>query len=183
MVVLRPIPHHFVVWLLLAPVLLIEFLALDGLVRTMQLQDPQQVQRATAQIIEQRQTSAGVEVRYTFVVPESGARVSPRGLLQNIAWVPIETSVWQAAQVDDGQIAIVYLPEDPSFSQPIGRRGSALFDRAMLWMVFLIVDLAWIYESFIMVQNFWHAQADRERGHVVRRRFWRTKRRPHPLFG
>ncbi|MEN9937902.1 MAG: hypothetical protein RLZZ387_4481 [Chloroflexota bacterium] len=182
MFVLRPVPHHFAIWLLLAPLLLVEMYTLDALQRVVVLQSPGHARTALAEIVERRDGAQGPEVRYRFRVPGREEQYFARGAIGGGGvWVPIS----QAALADAtqrGELRVVYLPEDPWTNQPVGRLGHPVADSFCLWGLFLLFDLVWVAESFVIARNYVRAQAMVERRTPHRARFWESRRIPDPRF-
>jgi hypothetical protein len=172
--VLRPVPHHFLVWLLLAPLLLVEVYTLDALARVVALQDPARARVAQAEVLEHRDGPTGPEVRYRFHVPGGRESFFARGTLgASNLWVPISPEAWRAAR--GGTLPVAYLPEDPWTNQPLGRRGHPVADSFCLWGLFLLFDMVWVAESFVIARNFVRAQAMVERRVPSRMRFWESR--------
>jgi hypothetical protein len=173
---LRPVPHHFLVWLLLAPLLLVEVYTLDALLRVVALQDPARARVAQAEILEQRDGQNGPEVRYQFRLPGVEGLFFARGTLgTSNQWVPISASA--AAEASrTGTLRVAYLPDDPWTNQPLGHQGHPVADSFCLWGLFLLLDLVWIAESFVIARNYVHTQAMVERRTPHRVRFWESRR-------
>jgi hypothetical protein len=172
---LRPIPHHFALWLLLAPLLLVEVYTLDALLRAVALQRPGAAHVAQARVVEQRDGPRGPEVRYAFTAPGHGGEFFARGTLgRGSLWVPISQPAWAAAQAS-GTIAVRYHPEDPWTNQPVGRVGYPVADSFCLWGLFLLLDVVWLGETLLIIRNFLRAQASAERRTPLRTRFWTVR--------
>lgn len=175
MFVLRPVPHHFLVWLLLAPLLLVEVYALDAFTRVIALQDPARARIVLAEVVEQRDGAQGPEIRYQFRLPGAEQPYFARGMFAPTSqWVPISAAVWANA-ARRGTVEVAYLPEDPWTNQLLGRQGYPVADSFCLWAVFLVFDLVWLFESFVVVRNFVHTQAMVERRTPHRVRFWESR--------
>ncbi|MFO7169285.1 MAG: hypothetical protein DIU80_014770 [Chloroflexota bacterium] len=175
MFVLRPIPHHFVIWLLLAPLLLMEVYTLDSFLRLVALQDASRARTALAEVVEHRSGSRGPEIRYRFGVAGSPATYHARSPLSSSSqWVPISPAAWEQAQ-RTGSIPVRYLPEDPWTNQPAGRVGHPVADSFCLWGLFLIFDLIWVAESYLIARNFARCLAMVERREPYRTRFWESR--------
>jgi len=173
--VLRPIPHHFALWLLLAPLLLLEIYTLDALTRVVALQNPANAQIVPARVIEQRDGPRGPEVRYAFRLPGRAEEFSARGALgRGSLWVPVTTDAFSGVE-RSGVIPVRYLPEDPWTNQPVGRLGYPVADSFCLWGLFLLLDLVWVGESALIVRNFLHTQVAVERRVSHRGRFWESR--------
>jgi hypothetical protein len=175
MFVLRPVPHHFLFWLLLAPLLLVEVYTLDALLRVVALQDPARAQVATADVLELRDGQSGPEVRYQFRAPNGEGLFFARGTLgAGNQWVAISEAAAAEAR-RSGTLPIAYLPEDPWTNQPLGRQGHPVANSFCLWGLFLLLDLVWIAESIVIARNYVHAQAMVERRTPHRARFWESR--------
>lgn len=184
MFTLRPIPHHFVIWALLAPLLLVELYTLDSLLRVVALQDARQSRTTLAQVVEMRRGARGPEIRYQFSLPGSGEQYYARGTLgQSSLWTPLSEADWQEAQSRGGRIEVSYLPSDPWTNQPVGRAGHALANSFCLWGLFLVFDLIWLAETFVIARNYIHCTAMVERRIPHRTRFWESRRIMDPRYG
>jgi hypothetical protein len=182
--VLRPIPHHFLIWALLAPLLLLEFYTLESLLRVIALQDARQSRVALARVVEMRPGSRGVEIRYHFSPPGSDATYYARGAFgRSSLWIPLSDAAWQAAQRRGGLVEVRYLPSDPWTNQPVGRIGNPVADSFCLWGLFLVFDLVWLAETFVIGRNFVHCTAMVERRVPHRARFWESRRVPDRRLG
>lgn len=175
MFVLRPVPHHFLVWILLAPLLLVEVSTLDALVRVVALQEPARGQVALADVVERRDSARGTEVRYQFRLPDSTQTYHARGALGGASvWAPL-TPEAAAEAARTGLVRVRYLPEDPWTNQALGHAGQPVLDSFLMWGVFLLVDLLWLAESAVIARNFARAQALVERRTPQRIRFWESR--------
>lgn len=174
MFVLRPVPHHYVVWLLLAPLLLVEMHTFDALLLVVALQDSGRARTALAQVVEHRAGAQGPEIRYQFGA--GGAQYFARdGLGGSSLWVPINEAAWSEAQ-RSGHIRVRYLPEDPWTNQPVGLVGHPVANSICMWGLFLLLDLAWVAETIVIARNFARCQAMVERRQPYRLRFWESRR-------
>jgi hypothetical protein len=180
--VLRPVPHHFLIWLLLAPLLLVEVHTLDSLLRVVALQDSAQARVALADVLERRDGPRGPEVRYQFRVPGAPQPFHARDAIGGgRVWVPLsQEAARQAART--GTLHVRYLPQDPWTNQAIGRTGMPVADSFCLWGLFLAVDLLWLAESLMIARNFARAQTLVERRTPRRLRFWESRRLPDPRY-
>lgn len=154
----------------------VELRALDVFIQTVALQDPAQTQLVDAQILADRPRADGHEIRYQFQIPGTAATYSRIGLAGTSEWVRISEAAWQQAKATR-QIAVVYLPDNPWANQPISVEGRPVENSLLGWLVFLVIDLVWVAESYVIVRNFLAAQAAVERRTVQHFRFWRTVRR------
>lgn len=176
MFVVRPVPHHFLLWLLLAPLILVEIRALHLFTQALELQDAQHVQWAQATIVDHRIRSDGPQIRYQFWTPNDSTIYHPVGLAGFTArWVPITEQVWEQAQ-RSGSITVAYLPDNPWANQPVGQEF-LVENSFVTWTVFLIFDLIWLTEMGFIVRNFFAAQTAAERQIPQRFRYWRSVRR------
>jgi hypothetical protein len=182
MFVLRPVPHHFLIWLFLAPLLLVEVYTLDALLRVVALQVPGHARVALAEVLDHRSTARGPEIRYQFHLPGGDETFFARGTIgRSNLWVPISEAAWAEA-ARKGAVRVAYLPEDPWTNQPIGRLGHPVADSFCLWGLFLLLDMVWLAESFVIARNFVQAQAMVERRVPHRIRFWESRRVPNRLY-
>ncbi|HWQ14828.1 MAG TPA: hypothetical protein VNL77_18660 [Roseiflexaceae bacterium] len=177
MFVLRPILHHFLIWLLLAPLLLVEMYSLDALLRVVALQDEGRARVVLAEVVEQRRGADGPEVRYRFTLPGHPEQYFARGPLGGRVWAPITEAAWRQTQ-RDGALRVRYLPEDPWANQPEGRAGHPVADSFCMWGLFVVFDLIWLAESVTILRNFAHCQAMVERRRPHRARFWESRHVP-----
>lgn len=184
MFVVRPILRHFVLWLALAPLFLIESSALQMLTQTLALQDGRAAATAVARITAHRSTPQGEEIRYAFEVPGSPETFHAVDLTRwGDLWVPVSTPVWQQALRDGRQIRVLYLPENPWVNQAAGQQGSPLGVSLLTWLFFLGVDLLWLAESWIIVRNYLRCQVAVERRQAERMRFWESRQHKlHPYL-
>ncbi len=173
MYVLRPIPQHFLLWALLAPLLLIELIALDGLTAALALSDAARSREAMATLVESRVSTGGPEVRYRLALPQGS--FAARNLLDGSEpWIPLSDAGFAVAQ-RSGQLPVRYLPEDPWVNQPVERIGFGIANSFLLWGMFLTIDLIWLAESFVMLRNLARAHEAVERRHALNVRFWRVR--------
>jgi hypothetical protein len=172
----RPIPQHFVLWVLLAPLFLVEIYALREFLQLLALQDASRTQQAQAQIIDWRASSVGPEVRYQFHVDGNPQEYTATSIntLGGTAWVPITQAAWQRARQHGQHVMVTYLRDNPWVNQPDGRLGSPLGDSFLAWALFLVFDLLWIAETIWIVRNYAICQAAAERREARRIRFWRS---------
>jgi hypothetical protein len=178
MFTIRPVLAHFALWLMLAPLFFFEAQALDQLLHTIALQDPQRVRIVQAEVTDQRQGSRGYELRYQFRlagVAEPFQAMNTSGWGE--VWIPVTPEVWAAAARGE-PIQVAYLPEHPAANQPVGRVGYPIGDSAFSWALFVLVDLIWIVETCMIVINFQRCLAAVERREEFRGRFWRSQRLP-----
>jgi hypothetical protein len=181
--VLRPVPHHFVIWLLLAPLLFVEMHTLDSLLRVVALQDDGRARVALAEVVERRGGAGGPEVRYRFTVPGSAEPYFARGGIGGGGvWAPISAAAWHEAQREGG-LRVRYLPEDPWTNQPVGRVGHPVADSFCMWGLFLVFDMIWLAESIAILRNFARCQAMVERRRPHRIRFWESRHVPDRRYG
>lgn len=172
MFVLRPVPHHFLIWILLAPLLLVEVSTLDALLRVVALQDPARGQVALADVVERRDSERGTEVRYQFRLPGAPQTFHARGALGGASvWVPL-TPEAAAEAARSGTLPVRFLPEDPWTNQALGHAGQPVADGLLQWGLFLLIDMLWLAESAVIARNFARAQALVERRTPQRLRFW-----------
>jgi hypothetical protein len=173
MFTIRPIMLHFVLWVVLAPLFVLEAQALDQLLQTMALQDALRVRMALAEVTAERVGTRGPELRYEFWAA-GGQRVAAMNTSGwGETWIPVSDETWQHAQ-QHKQINVIYLPEHPEANQPIGRVGSPIGDSAFSWGFFLLADLVWLAETIMIAANFLRCQIAAERRIPTRIRFWRT---------
>ncbi|GEM_PF-1945438 len=173
MFTIRPIILHFALWVLLAPLFILEAQALDQLLQTMALQDSLHVRTALAEVTAERLSVRGPELRYEFQ-SVSGQRISAMNTSGwGETWIPVSLETWQHAQ-QHKQIEVIYLPERPQANQPVGRVGSPIGDSAFSWGFFLLIDLVWVAETIMIAANFLRCQIAAERRQPTRVRFWRT---------
>ncbi len=169
----RPLVHHFALWVLLAPIFLFEAQALEQLVGVVALQDAGHTRAAVARVEELRDGARGPEVRYSFSAPGRPERFTSLGTAGwGETWVPLSEEA--ARQAASGRLMVLYLPESPAINQPLGRAGHPIGDSALSWALFLAADLAWAAESLMIVLNFQRCLAAAERREERRLRFWRT---------
>lgn len=174
MFTIRPIILHFGLWVLLAPLFIVEIQALDQLLYTIALQDAQRVRVAFADVTAARLSSRGPELRYQFQTSASSEPIAAMNTSGwGETWIPVSNETWHQAQKQQ-QIRVLYLPEKPQANQPVGRVGSPIGDSAYSWGLFLIVDLLWIAETVMIARNFLHCQTAAERRVPTRMRFWQT---------
>jgi hypothetical protein len=175
----RPVVLHFALWVLLAPLFLLEARALEQLAQTLALQDTARIRRTLAEVTAERSGPSGPEIRYQFTI----AGRTERFAAMNTAgwgepWVPLSPAAWERAHRQNGLVEVVYLPENPAANQPVARAGYPIGDSAFSWSLFLIVDLIWLVETTLMIRNFLRCQTAAERREACRMRFWRTAQLP-----
>lgn len=181
MYTVRPIAHHFVFWLLLAPLFLLEARALEQLAQTLALQDGTHTRTVLADITAHHMGSRGPEIRYQFQVQGSTERYTEMNTAGwGVTWVPVSAEAWAAAE-QSGKIPVKYLPEDPRANQPVERLGHPIGDSLFSWIVFLFVDLIWLFETCVMLSNYVRCLVAAERRQPARLRFWKSRQLPSVL--
>ncbi len=176
MFAVRPVFRHYLLWLMLAPVFLIEAYTLHLFVQTLALNDADRTATATAQVEDVRPGASGTEVRYRFSVVGRPESFFPTDLLgQTNRWIPIDAPT-AARAMRSGTVEVRYLPENPWVHRATGRLGSPLADSFFTWGLILLVDVVWVAETLIILRNYAYAQASAERQQVAQFRFWRTIR-------
>ena len=181
--VIRPVLHHFLLWIMLAPIFLLEAHALHMLTQTMELQNTNRTRQVTANVVDYRMRASGPQVRYEFSLPNDSTVYTPKGSSGlGTPWIPITKEAWQESQQRNGAIPVRYLADNPHVSQPIGRVGYPVIDSLMHWAVFMLFDLVWLSELFMIVRNFLRSQVAVERRMVQRFRFWEVRRRQSVLM-
>lgn len=175
MFTIRPVFRHFVLWLVLAPIILLEIKALARVFDLLALQQSQGARHTIAEVIDYREGPTMVEIRYRFQIPgDPNAYTATDVIGRTDLWIPISQRIGQAVQAQR-QIQVTYLPHNPWINIPEGRLGRILEDSAAIWVMFLIFDLVWFTETFILLRNFKRCIVAAERRQPVRMRFWRTQ--------
>ncbi len=176
MFTVRPILHHFILWLLLAPLFLVEAYALREFLQLLALQDPSRTQQVQAQVTAWRSGADGIEVRYQFHLDGNPQQYTATSInaFGGTVWVPINQQVWQRARQHGQHVMVTYLRNNPWINQPNGRVGSPLSDSFLAWVLFLVFDLLWIAETMWIVRNYVLCQAAAERREERHMRFWRS---------
>jgi hypothetical protein len=176
MFAVRPIPQHFILWVLLAPLFLVETYALREFLQLLALQDASRTGQAQAQITDWRASIDGIEIRYQFHVDGSPQEYTATSInvFGGAVWVPISREAWQRARQQGQQVTVTYLRNNPWINQPNGRVGSPLGDSFLAWILFLVFDMLWIAETIWIVRNYMLCQAAAERREARRMRFWRS---------
>lgn len=125
MFVVRPVLHHFLLWLALAPFLLIETRALDTALDRLALLDDQRARTTVAEVTDFTDGTRRLQVRYRFRVPGDATDYSFTDVMgrQNL-WTSITADSWQRARLNGDRIEVRYLPERPWINQPVGVAGS-----------------------------------------------------------
>jgi hypothetical protein len=173
--VVRPVFRHFVWWLLFAPVVLFEIHALDHWLATRALEDPGRYHQAVADITAYNQTAYAYNIRYTFRIPGDPEQYTAADLLgRTDLWTRVTREAWETARRDGDTLRVLYLPEQPWVNQPASIAGNPAFDSFGGWLIFLIFDLFWLFETWLIGRNFLRCQVAAERQQVQQVRFWRT---------
>lgn len=176
---IQPVWRHFLWWLLLAPVLLVELQILDGWMHYKNLDDPNQTRTVEARITSSRDVTGGYEIRYVFAPTGSQREFSSSDILgRSDLWVKITPAAFQAAHLNGNRIPVTYLADNPWINQVTGSTSSMFYDLFGAWVLFLIIDLVWAGETILIARNFVHCTTAAERREVVRMRFWRTTPEP-----
>lgn len=176
MFAVRPVFWHFIWWMLLAPLLLVELRALDGLRETLALRDAERARSVVAEVTEQRQSGIEHVIRYRFRLAGDPTWYSATDMFgRRDLWVPLEEQRAQQAR-RARMITVNYLPENPWANEPQGRAGNPVADSVASWLLFLLVDLLWLAETFLIARNYLHCQVAAERQQPARMRFWRSIR-------
>jgi hypothetical protein len=172
----RPIVPHFLLWLALAPLFLVEFRVFEELLERRALVDPARVRHAVAEIVDTRESANGGDVRFRFQVPGDGHWYSGSDLLgQRGTWTPITREAREHALANGQRLDVAYLPENPWANRLSGQAGDPLAGSIASWAFFLIFDLLWLYESFVLLRNYVRCQTLAERRQPARLRFWEVR--------
>ncbi|MBC8161223.1 MAG: hypothetical protein H7Z42_08390 [Roseiflexaceae bacterium] len=171
----RPVVWHFVWWALLAPLLLVELAALHTFQESLALRDPERSRVAFAQVTAQRQDQRNPIARYRFQVPGDATWYSASDIAgRRDLWTPL-TSAAAAAARRSNQIEVRYLPDNPWANQPLGRAGNPLVDSFAFWILFALVDLLWLTETFLIGRNYLRCLHAAERRESLSMRFWQAR--------
>jgi len=171
----RPVVWHFAWWLLLAPLLLLELRALQNLEEQLALNDRQRTQYVRAVVTGQRGGTQAM-VRYRFELPGDVTLYSATDIIgRRELWMPIDPAAVPRIRREQ-RIDVAYLPENPWANQPAGRTGNPVADGIAGWLLFLLLDLVWLGETFLLARNFLRCTTAAERQQPVRLRFWRSVR-------
>lgn len=175
MFAVRPVVWHFVWWLVLAPLLLLELRALQNLQDQLALNDPQQAQHVRAHVTGER-SGTPTMVRYSFELPGDATSYSATDMIgRRELWMPVDPAI--AAHISgEKALDVIYLPGNPWVNQPAGRTGNPVADGIAGWVLFLLIDLVWAGETFLIARNYLRCTLAAERREPVRMRFWRTVR-------
>ncbi|GAB4206604.1 MAG: hypothetical protein OHK0022_33880 [Roseiflexaceae bacterium] len=178
MFAVRPVLRHFLLWIALAPLFLIETYALKTFLQLLDLQSGRGTAVAVATITEQRRGPQGDEVRYTFSVPGRTERYHAVDLTRwSNLWIPLGPEAERQARAS-GTIEVTYLRDNPWVNQVVGRRGYPLGDSFLTWLFFLVIDLVWLAETFVILRNYAYCQVAVERRQPQRLRFWESRHVP-----
>lgn len=172
----RPVVWHFIWWLILAPLLLLELRALDSLREQIALYDSERIQRVRAEVTGQRDEGVRAMVRYRFVLSGDPTTYSASDMVgRHELWIPVEPAALPRIEREK-RIEVAYLPENPWVNQPINRSGNPVADGVAGWLLFVLLDLVWVGETFLIVRNFLRCTTAAERRQPIRMRFWRSVR-------
>jgi hypothetical protein len=173
----RPVWRHFILWVLLAPLLLVEAGALREFFDLRTLQDLMRTRRTTAQIVESRKEHMDTtEIRYRFQVPDDPTWYSHSDMTgRKSLWVSVNNSAWENARRNDSRIEVVYLPENPWVNQPVSLAGTPVLDSFCGWGLFFSYDLLWIFETVIIVRNYLRCRQAAESMRPLRVHFWESR--------
>ncbi|HEU4328786.1 MAG TPA: hypothetical protein VFS21_36950 [Roseiflexaceae bacterium] len=176
MFAVRPVLRHFLLWIALAPLFLIEMGALKTFLQLLDLQAGRGTVVVVAAVTDRRRGPQGEEVRYSFSVPGRSERYHAVDLTRwSNLWIPLGPEAGQRARAED-TIEVVYLRDNPWVNQAVGRRGYPLGDSFLTWLFFLVIDLLWLAESFVILRNYAYCQVAVERRQPQRLRFWESRR-------
>lgn len=176
MYTVRPILPHFLLWLILAPLFLVEFRVFDELLEKQALTDPAHTRHAVAEITDVRASANGGDVRFRFQVPGDGHWYSASDMLgQRNVWTPLSRAARDEALAKGQHIDVAYLPENPWANRLEGQAGNPLAGSVASWAFFVVFDLVWLYESFVLVRNYVRCQVLAERRQPARLRFWEAR--------
>lgn len=182
MFVIRPVLWHFMWWVLLAPLLLIELYALHSLQEQFALTDPGLARTTLATVVEQRDNDGAALLRYEFRIPEDATVYSATDLAgRRELWTPVTPQAARQA-ANRNQIEIHYLADNPWANQPVGRAGNPVVDGFAGWVLFLLVDIIWLAETFVLVRNYARCVVASERQQPLTLRFWRSQRVPQMML-
>ncbi len=175
MFVVRPVLRHFLLWIALTPLFMVESYALKTFLQLLDLQGGRGTAVAVASITDRRRGAQGEEVRYSFSVPGTPERFHAVDMTRwSDLWTPLGPEAGQRARAGD-TIEVLYLRTNPWVNQAVGRRGYPLGDSFLTWLFFLAIDLLWLAESFVMLRNYAHCQVAVERRQPQRLRFWESR--------
>lgn len=177
MFVVRPVAIHFAWWLILAPLLLIELRAFHALQETIALQDSSRARHAIAQVTDSVDRAHGADIRYQFQVPGDPTWYSAADAIgRRNLWMSVSDAAIETARQREGRIEVSYLPENPWANQPSGQAGNPVADGAGGWLLFLLLDVVWLGETFLLARNYLRCLLAAERQQPCHVRFWRTRR-------
>jgi hypothetical protein len=172
----RPILSHFLLWLALAPLFVVEFRVFEELLERRALVDPARVRHSMAEITDTREGADGGDVRFRFQVPGDGHWYTAADMLgQTNVWTPITRETRDAAIAGGQRLDVAYLPENPWANRLSGQAGDPIAGSIASWAFFLTFDLLWVYESFVLLRNYVRCQTLAERRQPARLRFWEAR--------
>jgi hypothetical protein len=167
--------RHYIWWLLLAPLLLVEVHALHTWLDFSDLLDSDRSRRVTATVVGYRDTARSYYVRYQFQVDGDQTNFSASDLIgRTDLWVSVTPEAYERAKQQSNQLDVLYLADKPWINQPLEVAGSPLMNLVGAWLIFLVIDLLWVVETVVIGRNFLRCQLAAERREQVQLRFWRT---------
>jgi len=173
MFVVRPVLKHFILWLALTPVFLLEAMALHEFFNALALRDPTRSQRVMAKVTEVRYNGSEVLVRYRFRVPGSLEWYTASDMTgRKNLWIQLKPNAWEQAQKQDNQIEIVYLPENPWVNRPTEQAESPVANALCLWFTFFAIDVIWFWETYHIVRDYTRCLDAAAERRACSTRFW-----------
>lgn len=174
----RPILIHFVPWLILLPVIIIEGLAFKGFHSQYLLDNLTHTNKVVAEITGHREWHDNImEIRYRFQVEDDQTWYSASDAMtgKKNLWMPITELEWQDI-VRRGQLVdVLYLQNNPWINKPVNQTGIPVWDSLCLWSLLFAIDAYSIYEFIIMIRNYLHCQRAAERGELCRLKYWKSQ--------
>jgi hypothetical protein len=175
MLTVRPVLRHFLLWMALAPIIVLEIRAFARLQDLIALYQHNGVRRTVAEVIEYREGSRITEIRYRFRLPGDPTEYTATDAIGRAdLWTPISHEVVQALRSGHA-LQVAYLPHNPWVNMPDGRLGRIIEDNAAIWVIFVLFDGVWIWETFVIFRNFQRCITAAERRQPVAMRFWRAR--------
>jgi len=175
---IRPQIHHFIFWLLLSPLLLLEGKLSSNFVGEISLNNPAKRSETTAKIVDCDDPKGGeIYIKYRFQLADDPQWYSASDDLFKMRTdlcTPIKTSTWKEVQ-DEMKIQVYYLNKDPWVNKPVKRAGNPVGDSLAGWILFLSFDLYWFYELYQIVNNFRECRLAAESLQEKNCRYWKTR--------
>ncbi len=178
MYIIPPNFRHFITWLILLPMIVVESITFKGFYNQYLLNNSINTDKVVAEITEHREWHDNIiEIRYKFQVSNDQTWYSASEVLtkkQNL-WMAITDSVWKDAINRGNLIEVIYLKDNPWVNKPISQAGIPMWDSLCLWSLIFAIDAYSLYEFIIIIRNYFYCQRAAERQKNCQLKYWKSE--------